>query len=440
MHKKDPMTTTIFEKITMPVSHMYTRAEYLGIYVDPKGLEKARKYWSRKSTRALKKLTKLCPSDNSWKDRKTKEVMYGVNWASPKQVADILFDDLKLKSTKETGTGNRSTDESVLLQLAKVHEVPQLILDYRGAAKNLAFVESWQKRAVNNRIHPNFLIHGTVTGRPSCKEPNLQQVPRDPKMRNLFTAPPGWVLISADFSQVELRIVADMSQDPAMLFAFQTGQDLHTLTVQRIFGINEPTKEERKKGKAINFGFIYGMWWKKFIDYALDNYDQVFTPKEAERTRSGFFDLYKLSPWHKKQKNFARKYGYVRSLLGRKRRLPDAQLEDTGKYNPAKSEAERQAVNSPVQSCASDMNLTAACELEKKLSPKDFRIVSTTHDEILAEVRISSLMEIATEMKKTMENPQLLQDMGIEFSVPIIAELEAGPWGGGKEIEFKEAA
>ena len=436
--KKDPDTKIIFDRVTMPVSHMYARAETRGIYVNPKRLKKAHRYWKKKGDKALKKLTDLCPSDNSWKDKKTKEVMHGINWNSPDQVATVLFDNIGLKSLEETPGGKRAVNESVLLRLAHKHKVPKLILAHREASKMLGFVVSWQKRAINNRIHPNFKIHGTVTGRPSCEEPNLQQVPRIPEIRGIFDAAPGWVLISADFSQIELRIVAEMSRDEALTFEYQTGGDVHTKTVQTIFGIMKPSKEERKKGKAINFGFIYGMWWKKFMDYARDNFGIIFTPQEAERIRKEFFRLYHgITPWHKKQKRFANTQGYVRSLLGRIRRLPDALARDDSREC---KEAERQAINSPVQSFASDLNLTAAVELEQKLPDTKFRIVSTTHDEILAEVKIEHLMSVAKEIKKTMENPSILDELNIELSIPIEAELEKGPWGNGEEMVFTKKA
>ena len=435
--KRDKLSWYLYNKLTMPVARMYADVEYHGIYVDPKQLVKQQKYWRHKADRAMKKLTKLCPSDHSWKDKKTKEMRYGVNWASPDQVAEVLFTTKKeggrgLKSIKETKGGKQSTDESVLLRLGKKDAVPQLILDFRGAEKNLAFVKSWQARAINNRIHPSFLVHGTVTGRPSCKEPNLQQVPRLKAMRKIFTARPGYTLISADFSQVELRLVADASGDLALTFAYQTGVDVHSKTVITIMGIPKPTYEERKSGKAINFGFIYGMWWKTFVDYARDKFGIVFSNAEAKRIRLEFFRLYAgLIPWQKKQKRFAKTHGYVRSVFGRKRRLPDALLNnDSWQLR----EAENQSVNAPIQSAASDMNLMAAVEIHHTI-PRDIcHIVSTTHDEILAEVKNSELKKVAQQIKSIMEYPKLRKKMGVEFSVPIIAEVEAGPWGSGVEI------
>jgi DNA polymerase I-like protein with 3'-5' exonuclease and polymerase domains len=437
MFRKDKLSLKVFEKLTMPVSWMYTDVEMHGVYVDSKELKKAHSYWTKKAAQALQKLNRLCPSENSWKDKHTKEMCYGVNWNSPQQVAEILFDKLKLKVLEKTPKGGRCTDESVLLRLSKRSKIPKLILEYREATKNLStFITAWQRWCVNSRMHPSFLIHGTVTGRPSCKDPNLQQTPRDPRIRGLITAPPGWVLIDADFSQVELRILAELSRDSALLYAYQTGQDVHNQTVQEVFGIATPSKEERKKGKAINFGFMYGMWWKKFAKYALDNYGVVFTDSQAKRIRKTFFKVYKgIPPWHTKQKRYANKYGEVRNLIGRKRRLPDAMKNDNS-YQC--SEAERQAINSPVQSFASDMTLMAAIEIHNTISSKSCRIVGTVHDSLLIEVRKDKIMRVATKVKAIMEHPKLMNEFQVELSIPIIAEIEVGPWSKGEKIHFKK--
>jgi len=434
MLAEDPQTEAIYNNITLPASWLYARVEHRGIYVDQKKLQRQRRYWERARDKAFKRLTRLCPSDNKWKDKKTKEWKYGVNWNSPKQVAEILFDKLGLKSIKETGTGARSTDESVLLRLGPKHKVPQLILDHRAAEKNLGtFINRWIEESWDGRIHPSFKIHGTVTGRPSCTDPNLQQTPRDPKLRGCYTAPPGYTLIAADYSQIELRIIAHVSKDPALLFAYQTGQDIHTKTVQNIIGIPNPTKEERKRGKAINFGFIYGMGWPKFVDYGRDNYQVEFTSAEARTIRTRFFLEYNgLPPWHKRMRRFARNQGYVRNLVGRLRRLPDAQMsnERHGKCQNAL----RQAINAPIQGFGSDLTITAALDIDLKVKHCD--IVGTVHDEILMEVPNGRVMEVATQVKEIMEGYRILRGMGADLSIPIIAEVSQGPWGDNKEIKF----
>jgi DNA polymerase I-like protein with 3'-5' exonuclease and polymerase domains len=193
----------------------------------------------------------------------------------------------------------------------------------------------------------------------------------------------------------------------------------------------EPTKEERKKGKAINFGFIYGMWWKKFKDYARDNYGVVFTDKECENIRKAFFRLYNgLPDWHKRKKRFANQHGYVISFCGRKRRLPDAMIRPKNKHEEMrKQEAERQAINSPIQSMASDWTLAAAVELHDELPTSYFRIVGSVHDAILMGVRKDKLSIVLPRIKQAMEQPKIMKRLGVSMSVPILSEIEIGPWG-----------
>lgn len=431
--KRDELTKRVFETITMPTARMFEDVEFRGVYVNQKELNAAHEYWSEIIEDRFAKLNKLAPDSRTRKDKKTKEIITGINWGSPDQVAEVLFKRFKLKPLDKTAGGKWSVSESVLLRLAKDHPLPKMLLEWREAQKNLGtFIESWQEKCFSHsRMHPSFKVHGTVTGRPSCEDPNLQQTPRDPRLRRLIQAPPGWTLIDADLSQAELRIAAEMSRDPELMLSYQTGVDVHTLTVQRIFGIMNPTKEERKKGKAINFGFLYGMGWFKFLDYARDNYGVEFTEAEAKQIRKGFFRLYHGLPgWHDKQRKFARKYGYVRSLLGRKRRLPDAMLRGDDEFTKRKrGEAERQAINSPVQSFASDLNLIAACELHNELPADEFRIVGTIHDAILMEIRDDCLLKHLPRVKRSMEHGGLIKEWEIELSVPVISEIEIGPWG-----------
>ena len=468
--KEDFGSSTVFYNITMPASDLYCDAQFKGIYIDKSKLADAKLYWAEKMnsskagldkyyskmpeafyeekiTAAYQKkngkypdkeeLNKLLKKavNKGWKNKITGKKEFGINWGSPQQLGYILFEEEGIKPLKSTPKGADSTDESTLLQLSKKHKIPKLVLEYREATKNInTFIDGWATKLHNSRVHPNFKIGGTVTGRPSCEEPNLQQTPRDPRIRSLITAPPGKVLVDIDYSQAELRIVAEVSNDHALSLAYQTGVDVHGLTVENLFGIprDKQTKEERKKGKAINFGFAYGMWHKKFTQYALDNYDTVFTPAESEKIRKDFFRLYKLEPWHKKQKEFAMKNGYVRNILGRKRRLQEAQLPDSGKYNRNREEALRQAINSPIQSFASDLTLMSAIEMANTFSEDDLCIVGTVHDSILMECNPKKLHIICPKLLDIMKYPRLLKDLEIELKIPLEGEIEIGPWGAGK--------
>ncbi len=421
--ENDYLTKRVYDLITIPAVKAYTRAENNGTYINPKTLEEATSYWSKIAQETGDKLKE-----------------YGdINWNSPKQIATILFDKLKLPILDKTPAGAPSMSESVLLRLKDKHEIPQILLENRKATKFLStFLEPWKKLAEQSgdqRIHPTFKVHGTVTGRPACSEPNLQQVPRDVSIRCIIDAPKGWCLVEADLSQAELRIAAEMSQDRELRTCYLTGVDVHRRTVESIFGIDPKvmTKEERKKGKAINFGFVYGMGWKKFMDYARDNYGQVFSEKEAQNTRKGYFRLYQdLPEWHKRQRAFVHKHGYVRNLIGRKRRLYDAQLPDNSENRMAIAQAERNSINSPVQSLASDINLNAFIDICNKYSNEIVRPCGTIHDAIMLEVREDYLDLVCKDLKEFMENPSIFKKLNVRFGIPIESEVEVGPWGKGE--------
>lgn len=421
---KDPLTRFVFENITMPASQCFARSENNGTYISPEALKESTEYWEQQLNEAKDKL-------KSYGD---------INWSSSKQVANFLFNTLKLPVLDKTPGGTPSCSESVLLRLSKEHEVPGLLLKSRRADKMLStFLRPWKELIDmdgNSCIHPGFKVHGTVTGRPSSSDPNLQQVPREVSVRSVIQAPPGWTLIEGDLSQAELRIAAEMSQDPELRICYQTGIDVHARTVESIFGIerSQMTKEQRKKGKAINFGFIYGMGAKKFKEYARDNYGQDFTEEESMEIRKKYFRLYEALPvWHKRQRAFVHKKGYVRNLIGRKRRLPDALLDEITNEDRIKiAQAERNSINSPVQSLASDLNLSAFIALCNRF-PDDnmMKPEGTIHDAIMVLARNEIAEEVCYWMKHYMEHSPVLEKLGVKLSIPIEAEVEVGSWGKG---------
>jgi DNA polymerase-1 len=289
----------------------------------------------------------------------------------------------------------------------------------------------------------------------------------------LIGAPPGWTLLEADLSQIELRIAAELAKERTMLDAFQRGIDTHWLTamseIERGQGlaelvldtartwkqnkklnygeaievllemgpdaaaeINKEWKEIRKKAKAINFGYLYGMWWKKFKLYARDNYGVVVTDEQAEESRDNFFSKYPGYPdWHKNQGRLAQQNGYVKTLSGRKRRLPKAMAaHDT----PERREALRQAINSPVQSFANEINLMAALQLREEFGRKIVRICGTVHDAILVRVKNEHMNEVGKRLLEIMTGPKLFKTLNIKLSVPILAEAKVGDWGVGKDF------
>jgi DNA polymerase-1 len=464
--RQDQLTKRVFDKIVMPVQELFTRAEIHGVYIEVDQMDEAEAAFREISAEALREL-------HEWNDDPE------MNWGSHKQIAKVLYEDLSLKVIEKTPTGLPGTNESILLRLD--HPIGSAILKYRGAEKNLStFIEGWKPYLSGRRIHPSFKIHGTVTGRLSCEHPNLQQVPRDKRIRSLITAPPGWTIVEMDLSQIELRIAAELSQDPALVYAFQNGIDVHWQTaireIARGAGLQDqviqtaatwlntkkqPTygeaietlikmgpstaaeidggwKEHRKKAKAINFGYLYGMWWKKFKKYAKDNYGVDVTDHEARESREAYFSIYgTLEGWHKRQKKFARTNGFVRSLSGRKRRLPDAKIPYD---DPKRRNAERQAINSPVQSFGNELNLMAALQLDEEFNEEVIgeevqHFVAAIHDAVMFEVRDDWVERFVTRGLEVMAWPKLLDEFNITFTVPIEAEAEIGAWGVGVSLE-----
>ena len=206
--------------------------------------------------------------------------------------------------------------------------------------------------------------------------------------------------------------------------------------------INPAWKELRKKAKAVNFGYLYGMWWKKFKDYARDSYGVDLDDSEAEDSRNAFFDKYRdLPAWHERQRRFVRRHGYVASLTGRKRRLPDAtNTSSDEKARANRKAAERQSINAPVQSFANDLNLMSALQLRQEYSRKYVRICGTVHDAILLRVKNEKVEEVYNRLLEIMRGPALMKVLGIELQVPIEADGSIGPWGAGVSLDkWKDA-
>lgn len=484
---KDWEVRQVFNKIMMPCSNLFVGVEYEGVCVDYSKFGDAEKFLRDQYNDALEKLKQWEPSYVT--DAKGKRQAF--NWGSPKQLGELLFGTpdegipwgLGIEPLDRTKTGAPSCSESVIKRID--HPCTGALLKFREAKQQLSFfIDGWkpflhQKPDGQYYLHPSFKLHGTVTGRLSCENPNLQQVPRDPRIRSLITAPPGWTLIEADLSQIELRIAAELADERAMLHAFRTGVDVHWLTAIREIarggglkdlvlataealskgtklnyaqsidvllklgpdaaqGISGEWKEYRKKAKAVNFGYLYGMWWKKFKLYARDNYGVDVTDEQAQASREAFFDLYSdLPDWHDRQRRYARKHGYVTSLSGRKRRLPDARLVGGDPLTKAKrQEAERQAINSPVQSFANDINLMSAIQLSEEFDRRVLRIVGTVHDAILCVVRNDHVERVYNRLLEIMSGPALFDEFEIELKVPIEAEAKIGPWS--KGISLKE--
>lgn len=411
----------LFHQLIMPVSNMYTRSELHGVYLDPEKYNKALAHYTDLRDQYLYNM-------EEWACGKIQ------NWNSPQQLGKLLFEDLKLPIIHCTPKGKPSTAEATLLDLAEIHGLPKLIIDYRGAIKNLQFLASWKELTDEKGfIHPRFKIAGTVTGRPSCENPNLQQTPREIIMRCCIGAPPGYILIEIDYSQIELRLTADAANEPRMRYCFVNGIDIHTYVAQTVMGISNPNKDERKKAKAVDFGFIYGMKEDHFQEYAWQKFGLRLTIEECEEKRNGFFNEFKLLlKWHKKQRATAKALGYVSTWTGRQRHLPHAQ--DYEDYSYEVGEALRQAINSPIQGGASELTLAAAIEIDRKYRDQVI-IVGTIHDALLFYMKKEDIDTLLPEIYNIMIEPELLKVFNKEFTVPLDVEIKVGNWGIGTVYE-----
>ena len=414
--KLDTTQLKLYRKLLKPAYKMYQDAERTGIYLDIPKFKEVREKYKQEEARLLGEL----------------KSHYDINWNSPQQKAQALFLDPKgeqLPVVNKTPKGAPSADAASLKRLAADgYEIPKLMLEYSGiSTRNKMFLNRWGTDAsYDGRLHPCFNLTNVVSGRTSCTNPNLQQVPRTLDIRSLFHAPDGYCFFEADYSQLELRIAAHYANEPTMLRIYRENGDIHTETAKLMTGGREPTKDERRKAKAVNFGFLYGMGAKKFVDYAFNSYGVTFTLPEAEKFRELFFAKYsRLLPWHEEQRHIAEALGGVPNLFGRFRKLPKIYAENW----KDKGEAERRSINTPVQGSGSDILLSAAIEVKKTLEPYGLKIVGTVHDSILGEFPEENKDFIVSEIYRIMRHPKLLDEFGIELRCPLDCDVGVGPWG-----------
>jgi DNA polymerase-1 len=430
----------IYGKITKPGAHAFRDIEYSGLYIDPQRLKERTEECKKKIAECEEKLNGfLLPR---WKEKylkvqmKTKVKWKPMNWNSPKLFGAFLYDEdgLGLTCPFLTESGAPSTAENALIELMDNSDHPALkiISDYRLYKKYLStYLDPWADGMdENNCIHFATKIHGTVTGRLASE---IHTIPRDDFIRGLVGAPPGWTYVEADYSQVELRIVAFISREPTMIRIFQLGEDIHRRTAAQIMGIPEDqvSKDDRKKAKAVNFGFVYGMGWRKFKVYAKEKYGVVLTDEEAKLYRERFFKLYPgLLRWHRKCRKLVNELKYMVSPIGRIRHLTDVDSADEG----VQAEAERQAINSPVQGFGSDINFVSLIRLWRMMKPvwhTEARINLMVHDAEGFYIKNEYINKWLPIIKNTMEDMSTLKDwFNCEIDIPIEVEIEYGShWG-----------
>ena len=356
-------------------------------------------------------------------ERIYKEAGEEFNIGSPKQLGEILFDKMKLvDKPKKTRTGQYSTAEDVLSYLAKDHEIIQHVLDYRGLTKlKSTYIDALpqQIEASTGRVHTDYMQTVAATGRLSSNNPNLQNIPirteRGRQVRKAFIPRDGnYVLLAADYSQIELRIIAALSEETTMIEAFKNGEDIHASTASKVFNvpIAEVTREQRSNAKTVNFGIIYGV-----SAFGLSNQTDLSRSESKELIETYYKTYPKLRAYMDEQVEFARENGYVQTVLGRRRYLKDI----NGSNQVVRGAAERNAVNAPIQGSAADIIKIAMIRIHKKLSEGNYKskMLLQVHDELVFDIHKSELEELKTMIKSEMES-------AYELAVPLDVEIGVG--------------
>ena len=402
-------TQKLFDDIEIPLLRVLAAMELEGINLNSNFLEGL-------SSELEKDIKKLEVSIH-------KEAGEEFNIASPKQLGDILFDKMKLvDKPKKTKTGQYSTAEDVLSYLAKDHKIISDVLHYRGLAKlKSTYVDALpeQVEETTGRVHTDYLQTVAATGRLASNNPNLQNIPirteRGREVRKAFVPrDKDHVLLSADYSQIELRIIAALSDEENMIKAFKNGEDIHASTAAKVFNIplKEVTREQRGNAKTVNFGIIYGV-----SAFGLSNQTDL-TRSEAKELIDTYYQTYpKLRKYMSEQVDFARDNGYVQTVLGRRRYLKDINSRNA----VVRGAAERNAVNAPIQGSAADIIKIAMINIHQKLSEENLKskMLLQVHDELVFDAYKPELTELKALIKTEMEN-------AYKLAVPLDVEIGVG--------------
>lgn len=398
----------LYRKIDLPLAAVLSRMERAGVRVDPK---------------ALKKLSVALEEEIRGYEKR----IYGLagfefNINSPQQLAEVLYDKLNLTLPRRTRGKARSTAAEVLTELAALHELPKLVMDYREVAKlNSTYADTLHHLISphTGRLHTQIDQTGTATGRLSSSNPNLQNIPIRTKLgreiRAAFVAEPGNILLSADYSQIELRILAHFSEDPVLVEAFRRAEDIHSRTAQEVFDVAPfaQTPEHRRAAKVINFGIIYGL-----SAFGLAQNLQI-DQKEAAKFIAAYFDRYRgVKKYLERQVAETRKTGVTRTMFGRVRPIPEINSPQPNLRNFA----ERTAMNTPLQGTAADLIKLAMIEIDRRLIAEKFRtrMILQVHDELLFEGPTEELERLKPLVKHAMEQVHPL-------NVPLLVDIKVGP-------------
>lgn len=398
----------LYNKIDLPLAAVLSRMERAGVCVDPK---------------ALKKLSVALEEEiRGYEKRIYALAGFEFNINSPQQLAEVLYDKLNLTLPRRTRGKARSTAAEVLTELAALHELPKLVMDYREVAKlNSTYADTLHQLISphTGRLHTQIDQTGTATGRLSSSNPNLQNIPIRTKLgreiRAAFVAEPGNILLSADYSQIELRILAHFSEDPVLVEAFRRVEDIHSRTAQEVFDVAPfaQTPEHRRAAKVINFGIIYGL-----SAFGLAQNLQI-DQKEAAKFIAAYFDRYRgVKKYLERQVAETRKTGVTRTMFGRVRPIPEINSPQPSLRNFA----ERTAMNTPLQGTAADLIKLAMIEIDRRLIAEKFRtrMILQVHDELLFEGPAEELERLKPLVKHAMEQVHPL-------NVPLVVDIKVGP-------------
>ena len=405
--KETPSLQNIYWEIERPLINVLRKMEYLGVLVDAGMLQQQSQELAATMATTEAAVHKLAGGP--------------FNLSSPKQLQEILYDRLGLPILGKTPKGQPSTAESVLQDLADDYELPKVILEYRALAKLKSTYTDKLPAEINSRtgrIHTSYHQAVAATGRLSSSDPNLQNIPvRTPagrRIRQAFIAPPGYKLLAADYSQIELRIMAHLSEDPGLLAAFAADIDIHRATAAEVFGISpdEVSDDERRSAKAINFGLIYGM-----SAFGLARQLGIDRGQAREYVDLYFSRYPGVKDYMDRTRERARKHGYVSTVYGRRLYLP----EIDSRNHQRRQYAERSAINAPMQGTAADIIKRAMIQVDEWLtsSGADARVIMQVHDELVFEVIEPECAEIAREVQRIMESAASL-------SVPLKVDFGFG--------------
>jgi DNA polymerase-1 len=404
---REPRLRALLEEVEIPLVPVLSRMERCGVRVDRERLEAQSRELAARIADLRAQAYQAAGGE--------------FNLDSPKQLQEILFDRLQLPVLQKTPKGQASTAEAVLTELALDYPLPRLLLEYRSLSKlRSTYTEKLPQRIDPNtgRVHTSYHQAVAATGRLSSSDPNLQNIPvrtqEGRRIRAAFVAGPGYRLVAADYSQIELRILAHLSGDERLRAAFAAGEDIHRATAAEVFGValEAVTPEQRRRAKAINFGLVYGM-----SAFGLSR--QLGLPKEeAQSYIERYFSRYPcVQAFMDRTRARARESGFVETLFGRRLHIPEIGVSNTQR----RAQAERTAINAPMQGTAADIIKRAMIRCDQRLrdSSSGTQMIMQVHDELVFEVPEGRVMEVQQEARRIMEG-------AAELDVPLVVEVGAG--------------